>query len=201
MIIKELPENAKFMSLGSNCIFTCLQDRIRGPLDNILQLNVTALDYLFQGKYLKEFLNIKNVSIIELDGKTIFEINKLELLIRHNDYSSLKYKKEHIRRVSTFYDFLKNLQVDSSSYFLIYCPIGAEEVTKEILIKYNIMDKTIVFANKDLFTNTILINYNYLEKEISFLAEEISKYFTEKDYNFSPTFGWKEDKSQKDESF
>lgn len=166
----ELNPKLKLMSIGIDCKFLKIKDRIRGPVDNILCLNSNYLQSLLDGTYKEKFL--KGGLDYEEDK---YKIDSLGLLILHNKYDN-QYIKNHLKRLENFYNFLSNLKKENY-YFLLN--IGREDYNldilefKKILEKNNLLEKTIVFGNqfyKDEFLNFLPV---YVQKNGS--TEEFFK--------------------------
>ena len=150
MTVEALPPNLNFMSLGTNCLFTFLPDRVRGPLDNIQCLGPESLYALMENNYLKLFLNKDNFKNIKDEfSKNCFFNTKLNYKILHNNYDN-QYIKEHIKRVHNFYNFLKQVYLKDDYYFLLSLSRSEIELAhlipdfKTFLEKYNLMEKTFV---------------------------------------------------------
>lgn len=153
MIVETLPPNLNFMSLGTNCLFTFLPDRIRGPLDNIQCLGPESLYALMENNYLSLFLDKDNFKEGTDDfSKTCFINEKLNYRILHNNYDD-KYIGEHIKRVHNFYKFLKQVETSENYYFLLSLSRSEIELRhlipgfKIFLEKYNLMEKTFVVVD------------------------------------------------------
>jgi hypothetical protein len=173
MIIKELPKNVEFMSLGTNCLmlYGGLLSK-SGPLDNILSKSTTALESILNRTYLKKFLKSK-IEIINCQKiihglrKTHYFFKDLDMTIMHNEYNS-RYQINHIKRLKTLY---KALESNNTIFYLSIPSDYHVENFKQLLIKYNLIDRTIVITNikyKDDFKYVIPITMDRCSDSESF---------------------------------
>lgn len=174
-MIKITPK-LKIMSIGTDCKFTKISNREKGPIDNIFCCNTICLESLLDKTYIKKFLQ-KNTHYI--NGLLFYD--DLGYFIIHNEVNQ-KYIKEHLRRVCNFYNFLEKVKTDENYYFVL--DLGRKDSPsidvlkfKELLIKYNILNKTLVFGNsiyKNEFPNYYEIRDQTTSDEIDFLWSELS---------------------------
>lgn len=158
MIIKELPKDVEFMSLGTNCLaLTSNLITIKGPLDNVCAISSKALSSILDNTYLKKLLETQpNVEDIDFVGfyKKCYTWPNLDIAIVHNEYN-LYYIKNHIKRLKNLYSRLQ----DINTYFFLSIPfLGMVEDFKILLEKYNLINRTIVITDeiyKDEFPNVI----------------------------------------------
>lgn len=149
------------MSLGTNCfmLYGGLLSK-SGPLDNILSNSTTALESILNRTYLKKFLKSK-IEIINYKKQstgceTHYFFKDLDITILHNKYNN-RYQINHIKRLKTLY---KALESDNTMFYLSITSDYHVENFKQLLIKYNLIDRTIVITNikyKDDFKYVIPI--------------------------------------------
>lgn len=85
-------------------------------------------------------------------SETEFYLNDLKILITHEDYTDDKVKQNYIKLINNFYDFYSHINEDDH-YFMLYVRYNFSEKDaidfRNALEDLGILDKTIVFANKD----------------------------------------------------
>lgn len=167
-----IQKNLKLMSLGEDCKFLRIGDRIKGPVDNIFCYSEDYLESLFNMTYLKKLLTIEPTIIGE---KYIF--NELGIVIIHNKFN-VKYIREHIKRLKNFYDFLSHIH-EEDHYFMISLNRLDTNINplkvKKILEDNNILEKTIVFGleeHKEDFPLFITVKPQYSGDEDEFHKSE-----------------------------
>lgn len=152
----ELPSNLKLMSLGTDCLLMkAFSDCIHGPLDDI-GVNGPECFYALKDKtFLKKFLKGKYTLCKSANpglSETEFYLNDLKILITHEDYTDDKVKQNYIKLINNFYDFYSHINEDDH-YFMLYVRYNFSEKDaidfRNALEDLGILDKTIVFANKD----------------------------------------------------
>lgn len=153
----ELPSNLKLMSLGTDCLLTkAFLETVKGPFDDSgLVTNANYLYFLrdktFLGKFLKSDYKEYDSTNHWFDKK-IFYIKNVDMLIVHEDYNDEFFKKRFIKLVDAFYDFYSHID-EEDHYFILYIRYNYSDERalkfKDALEYLGILDKTIVFANKD----------------------------------------------------
>ena len=188
-----LTKNLKLMSLGIDCKFLKIKEREKAPVDNILCLNSSYIDSLFDFTYKDKFLS--GGELIE-DHK--YFIKSLGLLILHNNYDD-HYIEQHLIRLNNFYNFLSNINRNDYYFILNLARLDFQvniEDFRLALIKYNILKKTIVFGDKsyqDKFINFIPVINQINGQAESFFKAEYSilqnfNNFTVSDMDFLKSF-------------
>ena len=173
MEIKELPKNSHFFILGTNCAFTGLTDHSlfsKGPIDNADCLGPRYINALFDGTYLNKLLHFNKEELVfnkdpydgSLDGCYHLFSENLGVYFVHNEYN-LSFIKNQIKRYNNFKEFCKKLP-EENYYFVLNLFVNKYQKNfldwADVLEKNNIMDKTIVFGNKDYkdnFKNFIIV--------------------------------------------
>lgn len=167
------------MSLGTNCAFLKINaKRITGPVDNVECSKVAYIEHLIKKTYLKEIAtaNLKP-DYFEYDHfdrhlkkqhKKVLNHKDLGLYFAHVSYDS-NFIKNQVIRLQNFYNFYDKVSQEENYYFLLslfsysqYKLINYLDI-KDILIKYNLMEKTIVFGPDDYksyFQNYIVVPYD-----------------------------------------
>ena len=188
-----LTKNLKLMSLGIDCKFLKIKEREKGPVDNILCLNSSYIDSLFDFTYKDKFLS--GGELIE-DHK--YFIKSLGLLILHNNYDD-HYIEQHLIRLNNFYNFLSNINRNDYYFILNLARLDFQvniEDFRLAIIKYKIIKKTIVFGDKsyqDKFINFIPVINQINGQAESFFKAEYSilqnfNNFTVSDMDFLKSF-------------
>lgn len=173
MEIKELPKNSHFFILGTNCAFTGLTNHSffsKGPIDNADCINPRYINALFDGTYLNKLLYFNKEELVfnkdpydgSLDGCYHLFSESLGVYFVHNEYN-LSFIKNQIKRYNNFKEFCKKLP-EENYYFVLNLFVNNYQKNfldwADVLEKNNIMDKTIVFGNKDYkdnFKNFIIV--------------------------------------------
>lgn len=188
----ELTPDLKLMSIGTDCKFLRIQERVKGPVDNILCLKPDYLQSLFDRSYTKKFVQGG------YSKEKQYFIDSLGLCILHNTYN-LKYIRKHLLRLENFYDFLSNIDKEDH-YFMLN--LGREDCDynvldfKKILIENNILEKTIVFGDsvyKNEFLNFFPVRVQKNGEAEDFFKSEYSllshfNKFTLRDIEFLEDF-------------
>ena len=197
MEIKELPKNSHFFILGTNCAFTGLTNHSffsKGPIDNADCINPRYINALFDGTYLNKLLYFNKEELVfnkdpydgSLDGCYHLFSESLGVYFVHNEYN-LSFIKNQIKRYNNFKEFCKKLP-EENYYFVLNLFVNNYQKNfldwADVLEKNNIMDKTIVFGNKDYkdnFKNFIIVpcdnksRDNWLE-EVDFILTLFNEY-------------------------
>lgn len=153
----ELPSNLKLMSLGTDCLLTkAFLDTVKGPFDDggcVINTNYLYFlkDKTFLGKFLKSD-HIEYDSTNPWFDKKEFYIKNIDMLITHGDYNDEFFKKRFIKLIEAFYDFYRHID-EEDHYFILYIRYNFSDERalkfKDALEYLGVLDKTIVFANKD----------------------------------------------------
>lgn len=152
----ELPSNLKLMSLGTDCLLMrAFVDCVHGPLDDVGVNGPECLYALKNKTFLKTFLKGKYTLYKSTNpylSENEFYLNDLKILITHEDYTDNKVKQKYIKLIDNFYDFYSHISEDDH-YFMLYIRYNFSEKNaidfRNALEDLGILDKTIVFANKD----------------------------------------------------
>lgn len=163
----ELPSNLKLMSLGTDCLLmNAFVDHIPGPLDDVGVNGPQCLYALKNKTFLKTFLKGKYTLYKSTNpwlSEKEFYLNDLKILITHEDYTDDKVKQGYVKLIKNFYDFYSHINEDDH-YFMLYIRYNFSEKNaidfRNALEDLGILDKTIVFANKDyseIFPNFIFL--------------------------------------------
>lgn len=108
-------KNYYFIQLAGNCegMGYLGDNRIRGPVDNVVTKSVLCLKKLFNNEYLSSLYNesckmIPKEKQFENDSDWIFDFNFVKIL--HNNITDTKYKISLQKRIETFNDFLNKVK-------------------------------------------------------------------------------------------
>ena len=147
----------KLMSLGFNCYLTLLEERIRGPFDNISCTSIKHLQAIFNKEYLSIISNIDNVRFTP-NAKYIDSLN---LAILHNEYNA-HFLENQAKRVENFERFIEKARTQDDYYFIAYIlDETIAEDCKNFLEREGLFEKTIIFSHHkevcDLFKNSIFV--------------------------------------------
>ena len=147
----------KLMSLGFNCYLTLLEERIRGPFDNISCTSIKHLQAIFNKEYLNIISNIDNVRFTP----SAKYIDSLNLAILHNEYNA-HFLENQAKRVENFERFIEKARTQDDYYFIAYIlDETIAEDCKNFLEKEGLFEKTIIFSHHkevcDLFKNSIFV--------------------------------------------
>lgn len=189
----------KLMSLGFNCYLTLLEERIRGPIDNIACGYIKHLQALFNKEYLNIISNIDNVRFTP--GATY--IDSLNLAILHNEYNG-HFLENQAKRVKNFEKFIEKVKTQDDYYFIAYIvdKIIAEDF-KNFLKKEGLFEKTIIFSHHkevcDLFKNSIFITPPNGKASWSLdIIKQLLKYFNDHGYKTKWWWNWDTSNPPKD---
>ena len=189
----------KLMSLGFNCYLTLLEERIRGPIDNIACGYIKHLQALFNKEYLNIISNIDNVRFTP--GATY--IDSLNLAILHNEYNG-HFLENQAKRVKNFEEFIEKAKMQDDYYFIAYIvdKIIAEDF-KNFLKKEGLFEKTIIFSHHkevcDLFKNSIFITPPNGKASWSLdIIKQLLKYFNDHGYKTKWWWNWDTSNPPKD---
>ena len=117
-------EDLKFMQLFGNC--ACIgylgSRRIKGPVDNVIGVNVNQIKLLFTKKYAEAlasypFEKVKRKLSFEGDYGFFHKFSFVWTV--HHDPFTTKYKQELNKRLNLFYDFLEKVRHSENYYFTI----------------------------------------------------------------------------------
>lgn len=189
----------KLMSLGFNCYLTLLEERIRGPIDNIACGYIKHLQALFNKEYLNIISNIDNIRFTP--GATY--IDSLNLAILHNEYNA-HFLENQAKRVKNFEKFIEKVKTQDDYYFIAYIvdKISAEDF-KNFLKKEGLFEKTIIFSHHkevcDLFKNSIFITPPNGKASWSLdIIKQLLKYFNDHGYKTKWWWNWDTSNPPKD---
>lgn len=141
-----------FMQLAGDC--SCLgylgNDRLRGPVDNVLTKGYKCIEKLLNNEYYNEIVNIKpelhkHKKYFTGDIETSYDYPNVQII--HNHPTDISYLNELKARCIVFNDFYKKVLTEENYYF------------------------TVNFNSFDLDTNNNEINEN-IRKTIEFLKEK-----------------------------
>lgn len=181
----------KLMSLGFNCYLTLLEERIRGPFDNIACGYINHLQAIFNKEYLNIISNIDNVRFTP----DATYIDSLNLIILHNKYNE-HFLENQAKRVKNFEEFIEKVKTQDDYYFIAYIvdKIIAEDC-KNFLKKEGLFEKTIIFSHHkevcDLFKNSIFITPPNGDAFWSLdIIKQLLKYFNDHGYKTKWWWNW-----------
>lgn len=144
-------EDYHFMSIGGYCLslYALGENRIKGPVDNILYKNANALNDLLSYNYINI---LKGPNIKHSEHR--YEFDNFKIL--HNSLTE-KYIIEANNRLNTLKDFIKKIKTDSSYFLLFSIPhsfyqkgkFKEKEIAQivNILKKFQLFDKTIFLGS------------------------------------------------------
>lgn len=189
----------KLMSLGFNCYLTLLEERIRGPFDNISCTSIKHLQAIFNKEYLNIISNIDNVRFTP----SAKYIDSLNLAILHNEYNA-HFLENQAKRVENFERFIEKARTQDDYYFIAYIvdKIIAEDC-KNFLKKEGLFEKTIIFSHHkevcDLFKNSIFITPPNGKASWSLdIIKQLLKYFNDHGYKTKWWWDWDTNNPPKD---
>lgn len=182
-------EDYKFMQLFGNC--ACIaylgENRIRGPVDNVIATDVSLIKLLLFGNYI-EALNTTNYEKtrhgVYFDGDSPWQYTFPFVKILHNNPMTEKYKQEVLKRIDTLKKFYKKVLINDKYFFTI--TLNEALVDKNIhtinkklistLLKYL---KELKILHKCIFIGTRANNkWNFWAGDFSkFIKEYNLKYF------------------------
>ncbi len=117
-------EDLKFMQLFGNC--ACIgylgSKRIKGPVDNVIGVNVDQIKLLFTKKYAEALATYpfeKAKRKPSFDGDYDFFHKFSFVWTAHHDPFTEKYKQELTKRLTIFYNFLEKVKTTDNHYFTI----------------------------------------------------------------------------------
>lgn len=163
----ELKPNLKLMSLGTDCLLKkAFLDITEGPCDESGFANPNYLYCLKDKTFLKKFLTSDYRELKSTNPwfyEKEFFIKDLGMLITHGDYTDEDFKKRYVHLTNAFYDFYNHIN-EEDYYFIFYIRYNFSDKRvqefKDALEYLGILDKTIVFGNKDFsetFPNFIFL--------------------------------------------
>lgn len=189
----------KLMSLGFNCYLTLLEERIRGPFDNIVCDSIKHLQAIFNKEYLNIVSNINNVRFTP----SAKYIDSLNLAILHNEYNE-HFLENQAKRVKNFEEFIEKAKMQDDYYFIAYILNETiAEDCKNFLKKEGLFEKTIIFSHHkkvcDLFKNSIFITPPNGKASWSLdIIKQLLKYFNDHDYKTKWWWNWDTSNPPKD---
>ena len=189
----------KLMSLGFNCYLTLLEERIRGPFDNISCTSIKHLQAIFNKEYLNIISNIDNVRFTP----SAKYIDSLNLAILHNEYNA-HFLENQAKRVQNFERFIEKARTQDDYYFIAYIlDETIAEDCKNFLEKEGLFEKTIIFSHHkevcDLFKNSIFVTP--LDGKASWsldIIKQLLKYFNDHGYKTKWWWNWDTSNPPKD---
>ena len=189
----------KLMSLGFNCYLTLLEERIRGPFDNISCTSIKHLQAIFNKEYLNIISNIDNVRFTP----SAKYIDSLNLAILHNEYNA-HFLENQAKRVQNFERFIEKARTQDDYYFIAY--ILDETIAKDcknFLKKEGLFEKTIIFSHHkevcDLFKNSIFVTPPNGKASWSLdIIKQLLSYFNSHGYKTKWWWDWDTNNPPKD---
>lgn len=189
----------KLMSLGFNCYLTLLEERIRGPFDNISCTSIKHLQAIFNKEYLNIISNIDNVRFTP----SAKYIDSLNLAILHNEYNA-HFLENQAKRVENFERFIEKARTQDDYYFIAYIlDETIAEDCKNFLEKEGLFEKTIIFSHHkevcDLFKNSIFVTPPDGKASWSLdIIKQLLSYFNSHDYKTKWWWDWDTNNPPKD---
>lgn len=189
----------KLMSLGFNCYLTLLEERIRGPFDNISCTSIKHLQAIFNKEYLNIISNIDNVRFTP----SAKYIDSLNLAILHNEYNA-HFLENQAKRVENFERFIEKARTQDDYYFIAYIlDKTIAEDCKNFLEKEGLFEKTIIFSHHkevcDLFKNSIFVTPPDGKASWSLdIIKQLLSYFNSHDYKTKWWWDWDTNNPLKD---
>lgn len=189
----------KLMSLGFNCYLTLLEERIRGPFDNISCTSIKHLQAIFNKEYLNIISNIDNVRFTP----SAKYIDSLNLAILHNEYNA-HFLENQAKRVKNFERFIEKARTQDDYYFIAYIlDETIAEDCKNFLEKEGLFEKTIIFSHHkevcDLFKNSIFVTPPDGKALWSLdIIKQLLSYFNSHDYKTKWWWDWDTNNPPKD---
>ena len=189
----------KLMSLGFNCYLTLLEERIRGPFDNISCTSIKHLQAIFNKEYLNIISNIDNVRFTP----SAKYIDSLNLAILHNEYNA-HFLENQAKRVENFERFIEKARTQDDYYFIAYIlDETIAEDCKNFLEKEGLFEKTIIFSHHkevcDLFKNSIFVTPPDGKALWSLdIIKQLLSYFNSHDYKTKWWWDWDTNNPPKD---
>ena len=189
----------KLMSLGFNCYLTLLEERIRGPFDNISCTSIKHLQAIFNKEYLSIISNIDNVRFTP----SAKYIDSLNLAILHNEYNE-HFLENQAKRVENFERFIEKARTQDDYYFIAYIlDETIAEDCKNFLEKEGLFEKTIIFSHHkevcDLFKNSIFVTPPDGKASWSLdIIKQLLSYFNSHDYKTKWWWDWDMNNPPKD---
>lgn len=186
-----------FLYLAGNCegMGYLGDNRIRGPVDNVVTKGVKCLKKLFSNDYLNSLykdscIMIPKVRQFDTDCDYIFEFDFVKIL--HNNITDINYKKSLEKRIDTFNDFfykVKNREEHDHFFVLNFNEYDVDYTSSDHKLKDNnfiemldylkekniinqcivVQTKTCVPDNRNDFYNEYIDNIDELSKQYGFI--------------------------------
>ena len=160
-------EDLQFMSIGGNCLGLYIlggQDRIKGPVDNVVIEKANAIKLLLDNKY---FEAIKTEPCTQIPtphphkGEPVFSSQfDFGVTVIHNDPKTERYLETLSARVKTFNSFLNELKNKPNYYFVFALNQRTTFYNTKTLRGTVLQDLLELFQHENLLDKVIFVGTN-----------------------------------------